>query len=213
MGTAALWAHLEEFDTGAPLPLQQALVQPAAPSPEVEPAVSGTAKPEPTSSEVREAAWQEGYDAAKTEYEALLEKQRAEAQAQLELEQQKREAADVSEIGTKITSAYESLEASVGNELRSICVPYLKELAHGRCLEDFSEVVRTLLRDSTSVNISGRGEQLDALKSFLSNAELELCSFTESDLPEIEAVSDRTRLQTSLTAWLENITGGENAGA
>lgn len=208
MGTEALWVHLEEFDTSAPSlvppePLRQLELGEDVEKPE-------PADPVPDLEELRQAAWEEGYQAAKSEYELLVEQARSDAQEQFDAERKELEAADLSSLSAEMSRAYENLEVSINETVRAICLPFLNELAQERCFDDFTEVVRMLLSDSCTVEISGPSEQLASLKTRLSDTELAMCSFVEDGATEVRAVCGETRLQASLTAWLERTVKGED---
>ena len=202
----ALWDHLEEFDAG---------IEVSAPhlhtvSLEVlgDPATKGKGEHEADRRSVIDASWREGYDVARAELEEELSTVRTETDQKL-LEGQCNIAEEIEQLAIQLKASNEELELALAAKIKEICVPYMRQLVSQRCLEDFSGIIRTLLSDGSTTEISGPSASLDALREHLSGEALSRCTFVVTDDIEIVGRCNDSRVETCLQDWLDSLATGE----
>ncbi len=208
MGSAALRDHLEVFETGPAVPAPEAPVPPIelkTPQPELPQKPIAPA-------ELQETAWQEGYEAARVNYEEKLLQAQTQAQERQTAESERTEA-ELSLIADRLIEACNDLQRTILQRVNEVCLPYLREVAQERCLDNFSEVIIALMKEDCAIEVYGPPGRLQAVRQKLSGAAINLCSFSEADTIEIHAKCNETRLDTRLGAWLDEITGGEHGSA
>ncbi len=168
--------------------------------------VRDSSTPEQRIARARAEGLEEGRAAARTEFEAKIEDQRAQYEKQLALERLTWAGREAEKLAEQLSKGLLDLENRIADTAAELLKPFLIAAAHRRAIDDLMDAIATVLTkdQGLALEIAGPEDLLQLLRERMSGKNIALL-FTPNDSPEVSVRARQTVLETQLGAWVTKV--------
>ena len=162
------------------------------------------------SEEMRQSLIEEGRRAAQVEFEAAIDRERAEFNERLQAERKAWVSEEGNRLAEQIVGALRDFQTSLDSNLERILEPFVIESVRRKILSDVIAQLRALIadRERPVIQLSGPMDLLEAICAELSSSEV-TAAITDIGGIDVKARIGATLVETSMEEWLHQLRSGE----
>jgi hypothetical protein len=163
------------------------------------------------SEEMRQSIYDEGRAAAAAEFQAVIERERAEFSERLQAERSAWANEEGSRLGEQFNKAIDELADSLASNLERILEPFVIQGVRKKMLSGLLAQLRSLLadRERPVIQLSGPMDLLEVVCAELNGADVATV-VAEVGGVDVKARLDSTLIETSIEEWIARLRGGDD---
>jgi hypothetical protein len=150
----------------------------------------------------RDEAFEQGFAAARVEYETRLAQEKLAYEARLTSARESWTQQEGERLDAKIEAAFVEVESAIAGSVARILQPFVIESVRGKMIDLLSEQIGVLLRgrDRPLIEIRGPEDLLSKLRGTLP-AHAGTIGYFPSDSVDLQILADETLIETQIGAW------------